>query len=563
MAPASAKPPEIKLAICLVVVALASTLPFFLAANGRMPEAHDLYIHSARMIKFDDALRSGVWYPRWLGGMNHDFGAATTLFYPPLFYYLTSAAHGVLGDWSWAIAAIVVLSAGLSAVACFVCARKLMGPSASFAATLYYLLFPYRLIDLYHRGAFPELIGLALMPLALGSLITLVRKRSLLALIGSALALALLIITHPPSAYLFALTSGLYFGSLSWLGRSWRPLLSLGGAWFVGGGLSSFYIIPAIGELRYCRQHVTDSFPYADAFVDSLLAGSRFQVMMGVAVLVAAATFVIYAATAFRHIKAGVAGVTKELRDQSIAWAVVGTFSVLMMTPVARTLVAVMPGFEAIAFPWRWLGVLGLATSVMGGIVFENMRPLFDSGARLRAAGLTRILVLAAAVVTAGGFVFGAFSAGLASNLRKPFVPSTVFVEEDFTPRDSIAVAELSIGRDVEMMSGNPRSSARLVEWKPEERTIEATSNAPDTLHVYSFMFPGWTASIDGRRVDARTNPDMGTILVDVPQGMHTIKLTFENTRIRVLAGRVSAVILLVVVAGSVREWFVRRKRAA
>ncbi|HKP11418.1 MAG TPA: hypothetical protein VJZ91_04885, partial [Blastocatellia bacterium] len=95
----------------ITAVALASSLPFFYAAQGRLPEAGDMVIHWPRMLAFDEALRSGVCVPRWLGGMNGGYGAATTLFYAPLLYYALSGAHAITGDWPSALEVVVALAA--------------------------------------------------------------------------------------------------------------------------------------------------------------------------------------------------------------------------------------------------------------------------------------------------------------------------------------------------------------------------------------------------------------------------------------------------------------------
>src|SRR5436305_14334169 len=97
--------------------ALASSLPFFYAAQGQMPEAGDLIVHWPRILAFDETLRSGVWLPRWLGGMNGGYGAATTLFYAPLLYYTLSAAHAITNDWASALEVVIALAATGSGVA--------------------------------------------------------------------------------------------------------------------------------------------------------------------------------------------------------------------------------------------------------------------------------------------------------------------------------------------------------------------------------------------------------------------------------------------------------------
>src|ERR1044072_4599162 len=104
----SAASPRRRIAASLILVAIASSLPFFYAAQGNMPEAGDLIIHWPRMLMFDEVLRSGVWYPRWLGGMNYGYGAATTMFYAPFVYYCLLAADAPLGAWGGAGEVVVL-----------------------------------------------------------------------------------------------------------------------------------------------------------------------------------------------------------------------------------------------------------------------------------------------------------------------------------------------------------------------------------------------------------------------------------------------------------------------
>jgi hypothetical protein len=576
----------LKLISFLMLVGVLSALPFFVAAGGRMSEGHDLYIHSSRMIKFDEALRSGVWYPRWLGGMNHGYGAATTLFYPPLFYYLVSLLRLLLGDWQWAIGAVVMLSAAASAVTFFYCSRWFCGASAGALATLVYLVFPYRLIDLYHRAAFPELVSFALIPAVLAAVLVYSATGRVATLVLGALAFALLVVNHPPSAYLTALSLVSYCVVLGFLERSWRPLAGLGAIGILGGGLSSFYSVPAIAELGFCKQYVTESFPYRDAFITDLLAGSKFQVMMGMTALLASVALATYVHIALKRrgsarpgrgvdsggnrtevMKNEMVFTAAPIRRRSIALAVVGVLSVLMMTPLAGPLAAgVLPGLEAVAFPWRWLGILGLVNALLCGVAFDRLRQLgLKTAFSKKPIDGGRFLPAVFGVVTLGILISGFISAGFASNLRKPYVASTVFAEADFTPRDSAELSRLPLGRDVEMLSGRPESAARLVDWKPERRKIETASNAPDVLHIYSFMFPGWQATVDGLQVAPRTDPELGTILVDLPGGAHTVDLVFETTPIRRKAEQLSLVTALaalgLVVVGAVRSGWRQRAR--
>lgn len=172
----------------IAAVALASALPFFYAANGHLPEAGDLVIHWPRMLVFDETLRSGVYLPRWLGGMNGGYGAATTLFYAPLLYYALSAAHTITGDWAAALEVVIAVAAVASGVSMYASARALWSRGASAVAALFYVLSPYHLIDLYHRGAFAELLAFVWMPLVMWAFIKLTRGFNAAALAVGALA---------------------------------------------------------------------------------------------------------------------------------------------------------------------------------------------------------------------------------------------------------------------------------------------------------------------------------------------------------------------------------------
>lgn len=494
-----------------------------------MAEAHDLYVHSMRMIQFDETLRSGVWYPRWLGGMNNGYGAATTLFYPPLFYYATSAAHGLLGAWPASIQAVVVIASAGSALAFYAYARGLAGARAAGIGAAIYALMPYRLIDLYHRGAFPELMAFVWVPLVMHSLAG-ARESTLRRIAMGALAFALLVITHPPMAYLFGVSLAVFAAVWACRSRSWKPVAHIGVRAAAGILISAFYLGPALIESPYAKENITQSFHYGDGYIADLLAGTRFQQMIGVTILIMTALFLLYALIALSRTRSAR---SPSWRTHSLAWATVGVLAVFMMTPLSNPVVRLMPGIQAVAFPWRWLAILGLATASLAVVAVERLGAI--------EAAPKRGLVYAAALLTIGSVLYGAFSSGLASNLGRPFTLPANFLEEDFSPKGTPAPSELPSKASVATMSGNGESFARLIEWKPNEQIIEAYLAMPDAVLVPTFKFPGWKGTVDDRPVGLRTYERLGTILVDVPAGRHTIKLFFGNTAVRRRAEEVSA----------------------
>jgi hypothetical protein len=519
----------------LMLAAIASTLPFLYAAQGRLPEAGDLTVHWPRMLMFDETLRSGVWYPRWLGGMNYGYGAATTMFYAPLVYYALSAIHALLGDWSRSIEAVAALAAMGSAAAFYFYARSFLSPTASAIAALLYLLLPYRLIDLYHRGALAELIAFAWMPLVMLMLGASVKRMSARRIIFGAIAFALLIVTHPPVAYAFSISLVIFVTAWAIRLRSWRPALSGSLIVMLGGALSAFYWLPAIAEVGYVNQSVTDLFDRNKGYITDLFAGSTFEKLIAATIIATSLLFFLFLALA-RSSK------RPDPKDSSpnqhaSGWIIVGLVSIFMMLPFAEPLARLMPGISGMAFMWRWLAITNLATSALAGAVVDKLyarnqpdKKHVENRTHLTIFNRGRIRELLAATLTIGVLTFGVISCARASNLKLRFIAPADFVEQDFTPAGAPAINELPRDISMRLLSNSPGSHARLIEWKPQERVMEVFAATGDTLHVCSFMFPGWEASVDGNTVPIRIEARLKTMLIDVPQGSHTIKLVFANT---------------------------------
>lgn len=529
------------LIVCLIVVAIGSTLPFFYAAQGRLPQAGDLIVHWPRMLMFDETLRSGVWYPRWLGGMNYGYGAATTMFYAPFVYYALSAAHALLGDWLGSLESVVMLAAIGSVTTSYFYARSLLSRASSAVAALLYLLLPYHLIDLYHRGALAELIAFVWMPLVLQMFGASVKRMRGSNIVFGAIGYGLLLVTHPPVAYAFSISFVIFAAVLAISLRSWKPALSACLIVTLGASLSAFYWLPAIIEVRYANQSITNLFDTNRGYVTNLLVGSAFEKLIAAIFIATGILFLFFSWLARSE--------TSPSRKRSIlyhhvnGWIVVGAVSLFMILPIADPLARILPGVSGMAFVWRWLAIASLATSFLSGAAVERLLALNqpamgkDAVTAERAnSNRLRIWKLLTVVLTAGAVVFGAIACACASNLKLQFVAPADCIEQDFTPAGAPSVYDLPREGSLRMMSDSPFNQARLIEWKPQERVIEITTRTSDTLRVNSFMFPGWEAFADGVATPIRTDEQLKVMLLDAEPGNRTIKLVFANTPARSFA---------------------------
>jgi 6-pyruvoyl-tetrahydropterin synthase-like protein len=507
----------------LVLLSTAASLPFFYAANGQLPEAHDLSVHWSRMKEFDQGLRSGVWYPRWLGGMNYGYGAATTLFYAPLTYYALSAAHALTGDWTSALELFVLVGGACSGIAFYLYSRTQVGPVAGVIAGGLYLALPYRLIDLYHRAALAELLAFVWAPIVMLFVTFAFRKRELWRIVPGASALALLIVTHPPVTYVFGVSLVLFAATVSLASRDGWPLVAMFLILVVAALASAFYWLPAVTELKYAKQTVTYLFQDNRSDIVDLLLGDRFQQLIAAVIITTTLLLLVFAMLCRR----GGNGAGNPARAHRTAWIVVGLASVFFMSPLSGPVVRVMPGIDGIAFLWRWLAVELMAVSMLGGLAAQRIIDGFASAASGR-----RKAALIAGLPLVGVLVFGVISCAVASNLRVPFVEGDG-VENEFTPRDSPLISELPRGIAVAMQSGGPDSSATLEEWRPEKRRIVTFSSQPGTLQVRSFFFPGWETTVDDEAFAPTIDEHLRIMRFDLTAGRHVVNLTFRDTPVR------------------------------
>jgi hypothetical protein len=528
-------------------VALASALPFFYAANGHLPEAGDMIIHWPRMLAFDETLRSGVYLPRWLGGMNGGYGAATTLFYAPLLYYALSAAHALTGNWTTALEVVVAFAAVGSGVTMYTSARALWSRGASAVAALFYVLSPYHLIDLYHRGALAELLAFVWMPLVVWAFVKLTGGFNAAALAVGALALALLVLTHPPTAYLFALAYVALVIFYAARARQWSPVVNGLAIVLLGGALAAFYAMPAILEKSLVNQSVTDLFHNRVGFITELLSGNRFEQLIGAIAMTLAVLSVTlsWMARRPRGEDADVRFVIQ--RNHLVSWQIVAALSLIMLLPITRPMVNAVPGMASVAFVWRWLAVTTLAVAMLVGATTESWFRSFKA-ARLRARhGFNhhRVRLVVVALLLTATVAFGVIAAARASNLRNAFVAPTENFEQDFTPVGTPSVYGLPRGKDCEFINALPGDSVQLVEWLPDQRVIETTSTAGGRLRVYTLMYPGWVVTVDNLPIAIETDPMLKTMLLAVPPGSHRLKLSFTETPMRRMARWISLTALV------------------
>jgi uncharacterized membrane protein len=217
--------------------------------------SHDGIFHVYRLSALEDAMRSGVLYPRWFPEFAFGYGHPVLNFYGPVSYYW-GLLFALLGA-DPILATKLLLATGLlaSTLAMYAFARLHFDRFPALVAAVLYAYLPYHLIDLYVRGAVAEFLAFVWFPLLLLAFHRLIEEkkasRTLPWTALVALLLVALVATHSLSALIFAPCLAGYLALLWWQRRALRIparfLLAAG----VALALGAFYWLPVLTESRY------------------------------------------------------------------------------------------------------------------------------------------------------------------------------------------------------------------------------------------------------------------------------------------------------------------------
>ncbi|MEK6302576.1 MAG: hypothetical protein AABO41_17835 [Acidobacteriota bacterium] len=543
---------DTRLLVALLCIALSAiaVVPFFFMGSSdqgdlglslRMPNTHDMFLHYDQMKSFYNGLAAGEIYPRWEEDTNRGFGAATTIYYPPAIYYVTSAFYFVTRDWLRALLDAHLLMMIASAAAMYLYAREAMGRRAALVAMAAYIFLPYHLADQYQRGALAELLGFIWMPLILlfsERLMSQEQKDTKLS--GKLAAVALLALSyggflwsHPPTAYQFTLGFGLYVAVRALMTRRWKGLIWIGGGVVIGLALSAAYILPAFLEQDLIhREYIAETWPYHKTYVfvhDLYNAEVHRGFFHSIDAMWIFGTLVIVACALLMKFKLPVSLLEPELRLRMKLWIVLGVFTSFMMVKLSQPLGMLIPKIDIGVFTWRMLSITTLVTALVAGACAQAA--IETAGKRLRTErAVFGSLALAAAV---GGLLFSATAVAGPMMSAPVFVPVSEHLNYATLPRTAPADPE-ELPDDLPPVEIEGDHGTVTVErWEPEHRIIHAELEAEDRLRVRTFNFPGWTAMVDGQRVDIATDEEMGDIGIDLQPGSHRVTLDFLDTPAR------------------------------
>jgi hypothetical protein len=396
---------------------------------------------------------------------------------------------------------------------------------------------------------------------------------------------------------------------------AFRAALYTMGGGVLGLALSAIYLVPMLAELRHVKieQWTAFNYDYGQHFVYfSQLLSPLWDYGYSGPGLEDGMSFQLGAVTVVLLVFGGWRALAGRFPHRGTAlFFLAGTaFIVWLMSPAAQFAWRVLPVASLVQFPWRLLGLTALTTSVVAGSLvagqigkhlhfaqaqvsadqqIERAGERESKGAGERRSGGARKQGPARADVAPDSPISDSLSPNLLVLLLVIILGSIGYLLPQYTPvepwrerpeavirwsRFSTADRVAMVAHTDEQPTTSPMESqylagealdvAAILDGAGTIETLRhggasdevlVNADGPVTVQFYTYDYPGWRVTIDGRPAAFRHEPPYGLITVDVPDGEHHVALQMGSTPPRIVGGLISLAAALTIGIALIREY--------
>ncbi len=510
-----------------------SLLPLASLFHIGLPATHDGQDHVARIANFYRSLAEGNIIPRWAGSLNWGYGHPILMFLYPLPSYIASFFHALglsFVDSTKLVFGVALIASGLTM---YMWMNAAFGKKAGIVGALLYVFAPYRFVDLYVRGAIGEHVAFIFPPLVLYFL----RRHSI---IGVSFSLAALILSHNAIAIMFLPIIGLYafYLLLFEVKNRWSFIVYCLLSVVLGFALSAFFWIPAYFEGKYTLRDIVTAGDVVKRFVPwSWFLYSPWNYGLGETMSkslglmqwfgVAAAIWAIWKTK------------QKNIRILLVSFLIILLGSLFIMTSGSRPLWIAVTILQKFQFPWRFLSVSVFAASALGGIACSRAKKAFIIPYSLF------IILISVGMWHPKAYIFHdeSFYSGVYAGTTDTGESSPIW---------SVRFMEHTAPAPLEVIDGSAVITDGFRSSTAHEYTVQAAK--PTLLLENTVYFPDWNVYVDKTVIPIEyQNPNYrGLITFQVAAGTHSVRVVFENTKLRTVAERISLAALAIIAVSGV-----------
>ena len=516
------------------------TLPMYLKGIGG---GNDMPQHFQFAQTYYEALLNGNFYPSWAYQPNYGYGDVSVRFYPPLTYYCLAFFRILSGNWFDATCLTFLALFFASGVGIYLWAKEWFTAKASLVGALVYIFLPYHLNQIYRASMLAEFAAAAILPFCFLYAARVCQKGRLTDICGLALSFALLILTHLPTTVMASLTLFLYCLFSLKKTTYFQTIFKLAVSVLISLLLSSFYWVKMVTELNFVKHNTeafsTDYYSFKSHFiglsvisfgdVKAAPTASFLDIMILVMLGILFSNMLLY------FVKA------RETKYYPITnVAVITIFSLFMTSPLSLKVWESIELLQKIQFPWRWMTIITLGTSIFAAAGFEAFLEYFKTQKRFLSLIALGFLLVAVPynslkiMDTTFNYPKEYFN-GLVERLKSS--PSfecwwTVWTKktDKEIPKFGFPFPELLPEK---LVINNRQTEFKT--WKATERVISIKSGEAGQATLATLYYPHWKAVINGQPAEV-TSSETGLISFPVPAEETDVYLHFQEPQ-KVLIG--------------------------
>lgn len=546
--------------VCIIlIVSLISVADLFM--HGGRPITFDGHIHMTTMAQFATALKDSEFPVTWSNGFAN-FGLPLPLFAHQLPAYIGAifilAGSSTISAYNLTIAIAVILSAFFF----YQFLRRHVSLDAALIGTIAFTLFPYRIINIFIRGALPEILASVFLPLLLIAIDLIFQDKDRRGYILFTVATCLLALTHPMMLIVFGIPTAAYLLFSIPSKKDLPALLMTVAAGALGLLMASYYLLPLILEMKYLFQGVQTgtNFHYDDFlglknFVDPRWyyyfthPGPRGNfIKLGIP---EGLTLITAVATCVMMLKKK----QPEKKSLLVFWSGLSVLFIFFLLPISQFLYRIVPGFEQLQYPWRFLNNLQFSIPILAALLIQKFQ-LFEHPFHKKFLFLALVLFIAIRIPQLYGKNFAYYSDGhfffTPTNLHTQNL-NTIWSEnsENYPVKRTQAA----------IIEGTGTLQADQLKNASRHYTVSAQTDV--RLIDYTFYFPGWRVVSDGAEVPIEFQDInyRGLITYKLPAGDHQVSLIYGQTKVRKISLLLSifsiaaTLILIVLLLVNPRNW--------
>lgn len=544
--------------IFIIVISLFASQKLF---NPLFFTSHDGEGHVIRIIEFASSLQDGQFPVRLAKGINYGLGYPYFNFNYPFIYYFALVFY-FLGFGAVASFKILLfVSVLLSGIGMYLFARLFFNKISALTAALFYVLVPYRFLNMYVRGAVAEAFALGLLPFLFLSVELLLRKKRF-SLSLFVLTLSILIMSHNITVFLTAPLLTVYFLlRVSGKKNKIELLLKYISGFFLSALLTAFFWFPALYESRLTKlAELTEDYrlffpsvqemiyspwgfgPYLQGSVPGKMSPQIGLIHVGVAVLVVALL-------SYRLLLR-----KREEKDFLIlGFILVAVICFFLLFPFSIFLWDHVFYLQLVQHPWRLAGYIVFCIAFSAGYVMSMFKN------KVLSIGLIIFFLL-----VLGYFNRNHIRVNMYVEFYNPFESSLTYgpsttSKDEHMPRHAPRVFEQPSEGD--LFASTSGTFERTV-WKSNYHKFKLDLSQAAEFRDNTSYFPGWQVFIDGKKAPLLHEKDeFYRLRVAVPAGKHIVESKFGEPEYRLIADIVSLVTLACVVIMCVLQCLIWQKQ--